>query len=165
MSRIGILLILLIALEIWLLVQIGGRIGAGNMVLWCLLSAVAGALLFRLVGRQVLMEAQRQMQAGEPPVQSMLDGLSLALAGVALIVPGVLSDAFGLILALPLTRRLIGAVLVARLFVASRRKTGGGPKPGPGVVIDGEFTDITDTDPPDTPPANDNSGRFLEQKD
>jgi hypothetical protein len=71
----------------------------------------AGAFLARRQGLSALRAAQEQMQRGELPAGPMLDGILILLAGVLLITPGVLTDAFGFLLLFKSMRARIRAIL------------------------------------------------------
>ncbi len=94
------------ALELYLLVKIGGVVGALNVVLWVFVSAGLGIWVMRSRGQAALGKVQAEISAGQRPQESMLHGLLLFFAGVLLILPGFLTDAAGLLLLLPPVRRL-----------------------------------------------------------
>ncbi len=77
-------------IELWLLITIGGEIGALATITWIVLSAVIGVNLLRVVGFEQVSQL-----------------LPRAMGAVALIIPGFLSDALGILLTLGLGRKLI----------------------------------------------------------
>ncbi|WP_138752459.1 FxsA family protein [Paenibacillus sinopodophylli] len=91
-------------IELWGIFQMGSWIGGWNTLLILLVTGLAGAYLARAEGRRVWGEAQRQMQAGQIPGQTMLDGLCVLAGGLLLLMPGFLSDIVGVTLLFPPTR-------------------------------------------------------------
>jgi UPF0716 protein FxsA len=91
-------------IELWGIFQVGSWIGGWNTFFILILMALAGAYLAKAEGRKVWGEAQRQMQAGQIPGQSLLDGLCVLAGGLLLLIPGFLSDIVGITLLIPVTR-------------------------------------------------------------
>lgn len=91
--------------EIWLLIQVGGLIGAGWTLLLLLASAVFGVRLVRIQGLATATRAQAMLAQGQSPALGMLEGLALLVAGFLFIVPGFISDVVGFVLLVPPLRR------------------------------------------------------------
>jgi len=111
------LVFLLIALpiaEIALLIAIGRHVGVAATVALLLLTGLLGALLARLQGLGVLRKVQSEMAAGRVPGSQLVDGVIILLAGVLLIIPGILTDALGFFCLLPAGRRILKAWLRRR---------------------------------------------------
>ena len=138
-------------LELVVLIKIGGLIGILPLLALLIGMAIAGGLVLRHQGLAVARRAMTQIARNEPPVQSMIDGIGLTMAGVLFLVPGLISDVAGLVLLIPAVRRLligrlIGATAVWWDVRSSRAPATSGPAPheagdaaSPGVVIEGEF--------------------------
>jgi UPF0716 protein FxsA len=99
-----ILFIVIPALELWGIIEVGHRIGGWPTFLLLIASGFAGGWLLKVEGRRVWMQAQRLMQAGQVPGFAILDGLCVLAGGILLMVPGFLSDIVGITLLLPFTR-------------------------------------------------------------
>lgn len=107
MLRTFILLIIIVpALEIWGFITVGKMIGGFNTFLLIVLTGILGAYLAKQQGIQALEKAQRGMAQGEPPGPAILDGISILAGGIMLLAPGFFTDAIGLLLLLPPTRRI-----------------------------------------------------------
>ncbi len=111
MRKLLLLFILVPALELALLIEIGSRLGTGWTLLLLALTGSLGAFLARRQGLSALRAAQEQMQRGELPAGPILDGILILVAGVLLITPGVLTDAFGFLLLFKSMRARIRAIL------------------------------------------------------
>ncbi|MES3160288.1 MAG: membrane protein FxsA [Halorubrum sp.] len=86
------------------LVFVATRLGWVMTVGLVVLTAVLGMLLLRAEGRATLARVQRKLAQGQPPTDELLDGGLLIGAGAFLLTPGLVTDAIGFLLALPLTR-------------------------------------------------------------
>ncbi len=91
-------------LEIVVFVQVGAQIGAFAVVALTVATAVAGVALARAQGLATLREVQARMALGEDPGEPALQTLMLLLAGLALLLPGFVSDALGALLLVPQVR-------------------------------------------------------------
>jgi UPF0716 protein FxsA len=108
MNVIGTLALMFIVvpiLELIILIRIGQFFGLWPTVALVLATGLVGATLARMEGLRVLMQLQRELAAGRLPTQAMLDGISVMIGGALLLTPGVLTDAAGLALLFPPTRR------------------------------------------------------------
>lgn len=111
------------ALELYLLVKVGGMIGALNMVLWVFASAIIGITAVRAQGQEAMFKVRSDLSEGKVPQNTFLDGLLMFLGGVLLILPGLISDAIGLLLLIPFVRRMVSSSLGG--YFATRAPQGG----------------------------------------
>lgn len=105
-----LLLILLIAmpvLELYLLIEVGSGIGVLNTIALCLGTAAIGGWIVYIQGLNTLTQARKDLAQGHVPAQSGLHGMLLALAGLLLFTPGLISDMLGFVLLIPGLRRLL----------------------------------------------------------
>ena len=101
-------------------------IGWVGMVLLVVLTGLVGMLLVRAEGRRTVRKMQRSLARGEPPTDELLDGGLLIAAGAFLLTPGLVTDAIGFLLVVPLTRIPIRAALKRYVVVPyADKKTGG----------------------------------------
>ena len=114
MFWLAFLLIALPVVEIALLIAIGRQIGLAATVALLLLTGLLGAFLARRQGLEVVRRMQSEMAAGRPPAGHLVDGFLILLAGVLLIIPGVLTDALGFFCLLPAGRTILKAWLRRR---------------------------------------------------
>jgi UPF0716 protein FxsA len=117
--RFLFLLVLLLPLaDVYLLVVIARHIGTWPVLAFVLASAMLGGRLARSEGRRVLGDLQTARREGAQPREGLLSAGLLAVAGVLLVLPGVMSTLAGLALLMPPVRRLIGRA--ARGWVETR---------------------------------------------
>jgi UPF0716 protein FxsA len=103
------------ALELYLLVQLGQRVGVLPVLALLLSAAVLGGVLARAEGLRVLRTFQAALAEGRVPQEAVASGLLVLLGTALLVVPGVLTDLVGVLLFVPFTRRLCARLLVSRM--------------------------------------------------
>ncbi|MFD4649407.1 FxsA family membrane protein [Streptomyces sp. NPDC058441] len=98
-----------LVLEIWLLTVVAGAAGGFTVFLLLLAGIVLGAVVIKRAGRRAfknLSETLQQQQSGAVPAGEQRSGGNglLMLAGLLLMIPGLISDALGLLLLVPPVR-------------------------------------------------------------
>lgn len=144
------LLIALPVAEIALLIAIGRQIGLVSTVALLLLTGLLGSFLARRQGLGIVRRMQSEMAEGRAPAGQILDGTLILLAGVLLIVPGVLTDVLAFLCLLPAGRTLIKAWL--------RRRFEAGLRSGR-IAVSVNMKNITPRERPADTKALGNSGR------
>ncbi|MDQ2078294.1 FxsA family protein [Marinimicrobium sp. ABcell2] len=136
--RLLVLFLVIPLLEIWLLIHVGGYVGAAPTVALVVLTAVVGVTVIRLQGLSALTRANARMRAGEVPAQEMGEGLILALAGVLLLTPGFATDAVGFACLIPPLRRRLLAPWLRKLGRSQQWPPHSGPSES-GRTLEGEY--------------------------
>ena len=105
MFRILFLLFIVVPIiEIAVLMQVGELIGAWPTVAIVIITAWLGAKNVKTQGIATVQNLQNKMAQGEAPSEEIVAGLLLLVAGVLLVTPGFVTDAFGLSLLIPQVR-------------------------------------------------------------
>ena len=143
-------------LELWSLIELGSRTSATTAMLWVLGAGVLGIALFRLAGRQTLGHLQQAQREGALSEQLLMGNVARLVAGVLLIVPGLISDALAVVVLIAPLR-----VLLAKLLVGGSVNTQDGHYQGQagssgfqtasrnsrfendGVTLEGEFEPVS----------------------
>ena len=138
--RLLILLFLFLAVyaELSVIINVGAAIGTGQVLVLLILTAAVGIWLVRLQGFEVYRRMIAATSRGEAPVDEMIHGILLLLAGFLLIIPGFISDGLGAVLLIPFVRTLIisrGFFAYTTAFYAPQSA-----RPRESGVIEGEFT-------------------------
>jgi len=94
------------ALEIFLLIKIGGQVGALSTVALIFLTAIIGVYFAKLQGIQTLKSGMINLYQKKMPVYEMMSGASIAIAALLLIIPGFFTDLIGFLLLIPFTRSI-----------------------------------------------------------
>ena len=124
-------------IEIYLFIKIGSQIGAFNTVLLILTTAIVGVAYARYEGFNTLKSGIRQLLKNEIPVYEIVSGATLAFAAFLLILPGFATDIIGILLVIPLTRKIILNKFISKKKNTNQKKTN---------YIDGEYEEINDDD-------------------
>ena len=95
------------AVEIYLMIKVGGVIGALNTILLIFITAITGVYFAKLAGLSTLRSGLNQIIKNEIPIYEIISGAALAIASLLLILPGFATDLIGLLLIFPITRRII----------------------------------------------------------
>ena len=101
-----ILFILSIPLiEIYLMIKVGGVVGAFNTIFLIFFTAITGVYFARLAGLNAIRSGFNQLMKNEMPIYEIISGAALAFAALLLIIPGFLTDLVGFLLIIPITRK------------------------------------------------------------
>ncbi len=155
-------------IEMYLLIEVGGYIGAWPTIGLVMLTAVIGVGLLRVQGFQTLTRGLGRLEGGELPAREVVEGLLLAVAGALLLTPGFVTDGFGFALLTPPFRAYLADRLLARVQIHGTGGFGpggpfeprGGPRdPAPPGVLEGEFERVEDG------PENDQEPRAQKRPD
>jgi len=100
--------ILIPIIEIAFIIEVGDFLGFWLTIGLIILTAVIGSYLIKLQGIGVIKRLQNQLGSEEPPVQELVDGAALVIAGIMLLTPGFFTDTIGFLLLIPPLREIIG---------------------------------------------------------
>lgn len=109
------LFIALPAVELWLLIEVGTRLGTLPTLAIVIFTGAVGAFLARMQGLGVVADVRERTARGEMPAGSLADGVMILVAAALLVTPGILTDAVGFSLLVPGVRRAIKAFLLDRM--------------------------------------------------
>ena len=105
-GRLLFLFILVPLLELYILIKIGGYLGAFPTVALVVFMALLGIVIARIEGLRKLQQIKQSLSQGIVPAEEMVDGVLIFIGGILLIIPGVLTDLFALVLLIPYTRTI-----------------------------------------------------------
>lgn len=117
---LALLFLVVPAIEIYLIVVVGGVIGPAATLAIVAVTAVVGAALARRQGLEVLRRLQESMATGRGIERSLAEGALVLVAGVLLLTPGFATDAVGLALLAPPVRRWAAGRILQRARRSSR---------------------------------------------
>ncbi len=122
MNAIILFIIGIPAIEIYLMIKVGGVIGALNTVLLIFFTAITGIYFVRLAGLSALKSGFDQLVKNEIPVYEIISGAALAFAAFLLIIPGFLTDVVGFLLIIPITRKFLISVVFSKFSNKKKEK-------------------------------------------
>ena len=135
MNPILLIIILVPAIEIYLLIKIGSQIGAMNTILLIFATAVIGIYYAKYEGLNTLKSGFTHLSKNEIPTYEVISGAAIAFAALLLIIPGFATDILGFLLIFPFSRKLIFNNFAKKFQTKKSKKNN---------FIDGDFEDIED---------------------
>ena len=137
MNSILLIVILVPAIEIYLLIKIGSQIGAITTILLIFTTAVVGIYYAKYEGLNILKSGFTQLSKNEAPTYEMISGAAIAFAALLLIIPGFATDILGFLIIFPISRKIIFNNFSKKFKNKKNEKNN---------FIDGDFEDIEDDD-------------------
>lgn len=126
--------------EIYLLLQIGGIVGAFPTILLVVFTAVLGAWLLRQQGLSTWQRFQASLDKGSVPAYEMIEGPILLVGGALLLTPGFFTDAIGFACLIPQMRRKFAKYVIENHLINAQT---GAPFQKPAKkdekILEGEF--------------------------
>ena len=157
-------------IELALLIELGRQIGFWWTISIVIITAVVGTAVLQQQGLETIGRINKSMASGVPPIEPVVEGFFLLLAGAFLLTPGILTDIVGFLLLIPPLRRALAKWGFNRVLSSanvhvrtSTTQSSTGPDqdgfpgsqethsrhPGGGPVIDGEYERVDEnTRPP-----------------
>ena len=151
MALLFLLFVVLPAIELSLLIEIGSRIGTMETLALIVVTGMVGASLARYQGLQVLRNVEMETAQGRLPGAALVDGMIILVAAALLVTPGILTDVAGFLCLVPFTRQVFKSLLW-RWFEDRVRKGGANMTVhfgGRGERPEGDVYDVTPEKPPD----------------
>jgi UPF0716 protein FxsA len=128
------LILLWPVVELVVAISVARELGGPLTLVALVVISVFGALLSKRSGVSVWRRANAEMAAGRPPTRQVLDGALILVGGIALMLPGFVSGAFGALLMLPPVRALLRPLLMGWMGARAARAARSGRLGG--VVVD-----------------------------
>ena len=107
MPWLFILFVLVPALELYLLIEVGQLIGAMNTFLLIIGTGILGSYLAKTQGVSAWRRLNKKLASGGIPGNELVDGAIILVSGTLLITPGIITDVVGFLGLFPVTRLLI----------------------------------------------------------
>lgn len=106
-TKLLILFIIVPVVEIYVLIEIGGKIGAWSTIGIIIFTGILGAYLVKNQGFLILKKIQNDLNEGILPGDSLIQGAIILAGGILLITPGFITDTIGFIFLIPVGRRVV----------------------------------------------------------
>ena len=132
MNAIILFIIGIPLIEIYLMIKVGGMIGAFNTIFLILFTAITGIYFARLAGLSTIQSGFNQLIKNEIPIYEIISGAALAFAALLMILPGFLTDIIGLLIIFPWTRQIFFKKISKKNYKNKKN------------FIEGEYEDIDD---------------------
>ena len=136
MNSLFLIFIGLPALEVFLMIKIGGKIGALNTVSLIFLTAIIGIYFAKLEGIRTIRSGAINLYQNKLPIYEIISGASIAFAALLLIIPGFFTDTLGFLLLIPFTRKILIRSFVKRKTTQTNQESSN--------TLDGEIIEDKD---------------------
>ena len=103
--KLFLLFTLVSILELAVIIEVGSRLGVMFTILLILFTAVFGAYFAQTQGWQILIRLQTELNVGQLPSNTLIEGFLILIGGILLLTPGFITDTLGFLLILPPTRK------------------------------------------------------------
>jgi len=114
MNAVILFIIGIPVIEIYVLIKVGGVIGALNTIILIFFTAITGIYFAKIAGLNALRSGFSQLVKNELPVYEIISGAALAFAALLLIIPGFLTDIIGFLLIIPITRKFFIKIISSK---------------------------------------------------
>ncbi len=118
MNPLFIVFIAIPAIEVFLLIKIGGEIGALSTISLIFFTAIIGMYFAKIEGLKTMRSGLVNFYQNKNPVYEMISGASIAIAALLLIIPGFMTDAIGFLVLIPITRKLL-----IKFFIKNKKRS------------------------------------------
>ena len=139
MNSILLSIILIPAVEIFLLIKIGSQIGAVTTILLIFTTAIVGVYYAKYECLNTLKSGFKQISKNKSPTYDIFSGAAIAFAALLLIIPGFATDIIGFLMIFPVSRKF----LLEKIFIRFKNKKTETEKKN---FIEGDFEDIEEED-------------------
>ena len=119
------------ALEVFLMIKIGGKIGALNTVSLIFLTAITGLYFAKLEGIKTMRSGIMNLYQNKIPIYEIISGASIAIAALFLIIPGFFTDTIGFLLLIPFTRKILISFFIKKKKTSNNQENAN--------ILDGEI--------------------------
>lgn len=112
---LALLFLVVPATEIYVIIKVGGMMGALPTLALVAFTAIVGAALVKRQGMAVLQRLQAALAEGKGGAKIIAESVLILVAGVTLLAPGFITDAFGIALLLPPIRSRLAEKMVSKM--------------------------------------------------
>lgn len=146
MRRVLAIFIVIPVIEMVILIEVGGLIGALPTVALVVLTAVIGVALLKHEGMETLARVQNRLSIGELPTTELLEGVMLIVGGALLLTPGFVTDSIGFVCLIPYFRRPVAQLMIRKGIIGAMPRFFTSANNG-GRTFEGEFrSEVDDSD-------------------
>ena len=111
-TKLLILFIIIPVTELYILIEVGKRIGSLTTIGIIIFTGILGAYLVKNQGFMILKKIQNDLDDGIMPGDSLIQGAIILAGGILLLTPGFVTDTVGFIFLIPVSRNVIKKYLL-----------------------------------------------------
>jgi UPF0716 protein FxsA len=114
-SRLLLIFIIVPLLELYVIIEVSSRIGLLETIVVLIVISILGAALAKREGYNAVQRIQEEMAQGRMPGDPLIEGGVILAGAILLLTPGFLTDALGLAMLFPPTRRAALSLVKRRI--------------------------------------------------
>ena len=111
-TKLLILFVIVPVTELYILIEVGKKIGSLTTIGIIILTGIIGAYLVKSQGFMILKKIQNDLNEGIMPGDSLIQGAIILSGGILLLTPGFVTDIIGFIFLIPVSRRVVKKYLL-----------------------------------------------------
>lgn len=111
-AKILILFVIVPVTELYILIEVGKKIGSLSTIGIIILTGIIGAYLVKSQGFMILRKIQNDLNEGIMPGDSLIQGAIILAGGILLLTPGFVTDIVGFIFLIPVSRNIVKKYLL-----------------------------------------------------
>lgn len=111
-TKLLILFVIVPVTELYILIEVGKKIGSLTTIGVIILTGIIGAYLVKDQGFMILKKIQNDLNEGIMPGDSLIQGAIILAGGIFLLTPGFVTDIIGFIFLMPVSRRVVKKYLL-----------------------------------------------------
>ncbi len=111
-AKLVILFLIVPVTELYILIEVGKKIGSLTTIGVIILTGTIGAYLVKSQGFMILRKIQNDLNEGIMPGDSLIQGAIILAGGILLLTPGFVTDILGFIFLMPVSRNIVKKYLL-----------------------------------------------------
>jgi len=111
-TKLLILFVIVPVTELYILIEVGKKIGSLTTIGIIILTGIIGAYLVKGQGFMILKKIQNDLNEGIMPGDSLIQGVIILAGGILLLTPGFVTDIVGFIFLIPVSRNIVKKYLL-----------------------------------------------------
>jgi UPF0716 protein FxsA len=111
-TKLLILFVIVPVTELYILIEVGKKIGSLTTIGIIILTGIIGAYLVKGQGFMILKKIQNDLNEGIMPGDSLIQGAIILAGGIFLLTPGFVTDIIGFIFLIPASRNIVKKYLL-----------------------------------------------------
>jgi len=111
-TKLLILFVIIPVTELYILIEVGERIGSLTTISIIIFTGILGAYLVKNQGFMILKKIQNDLNDGIMPGDSLIQGAIILTGGILLLTPGFVTDILGFIFLMPVSRNIVKKYLL-----------------------------------------------------
>ena len=117
-----IFFLILPIIEIWALIKLGSYFGFFGTLTLIIGTAVIGIYIAKQQGLGIIFSLQSKLAQGRQALPEIVEGIALLLGALFFIIPGAITDLFGIVLIIPSLRRYLLKLAVKKIKDELRKR-------------------------------------------